>query len=98
MKRSTGEAKRYAPTYRIARALATLAVELLEPPFRLSFAEVRATISALADASSDKTFSRYTKVLREVFDGVRRPELEIDCEQGELRLTGPARPAARDRP
>jgi len=98
MKRHTKETRRYSPTYKIARTLATLAVDLLEPPFRLSFAEARATISALADASSDKTFSRYTKALREVFDGIKRPELEIDCERGELRLTGPVPLTARDRP
>ena len=95
MKRRTGETKRYTPTYKIARTLATLAVDLLEPPFRLSFAEARETISALADASSDKTFSRYTKALGEVFDGVKRPELEIDCEKGELRLVGSVRPPLR---
>jgi hypothetical protein len=94
MKRRTKEAKRYAPTYKIARTLATLAVDLLEPPFRLSFEEVRETISDLADASSEKTFSRYTKALGEVFDGVKRPELEIDCEKGELRLACSFPPAA----
>ena len=80
--------KRYTPTYRIARTLATLALELLAPPCRVSFARARRLISELADASSEKTFDRYTKALGEVFDGVSRPALEVDHERCELRLAG----------
>jgi hypothetical protein len=80
--------KRYTPTYRIARTLATLAAELMNPPRRMSFERARELMNGLANASSDKTFSRYTKALREVFDGVQQPILEVDSERRELRLAG----------
>jgi hypothetical protein len=75
------------PTYKIAKALTTLALELLQPPGRLTFKRMKETMRGLADASSDKSFDRYTKVLQEVFDGVSRPALEVDRENRELRLS-----------
>ena len=78
--------QQYTPTYKVPRTLTTLALELFEPPCRLSFDRVKETMRGLADASSEKSFERYMKALHEVFDGVSWPALEVDREAQELRL------------
>lgn len=85
------ERRRYAPTYRIAKAVATLALDLATPPCRVSFARARETIESLAAATSERSFARYVRALQEVFDGAARPALEIDRESSELRLVARSR-------
>lgn len=52
-------------------------------------------MSTLANASSERTFARYVKALRQVFDGISRPALGVDWERRELRLVAEATGTAR---
>lgn len=85
----------YRPTYRVAKALAAVAIDLATRPAGVRFSEARARIEAVSGATSGRSFRRYLRALEDLFDGRDFPKLVIDSARETMKLEEPPPPQPR---